>query len=124
MGWWNHGPDGSSLHPDATGLVWGDACANAIDEALSPGDGQDFYDRMTRALNRVAAEFNAAWGRNPTRQEIVAGVLFSMLPVREFAATLEDGPATPPEQVPGLLNVVPLADAAAAYLAREDADGD
>jgi hypothetical protein len=52
MGWWEQGPRD----------VWGDGPADHIDLALSA----------------IVAEFEAEWGRKPTKDEIRAGLEFSL----------------------------------------------
>lgn len=62
MGWWRTGKDGSSLHIEETGLVWGDGPA----------------DIMDNALDEIVTEFLAAYNRKPSRTELEAGLLFSL----------------------------------------------
>lgn len=62
MGWWRAGRDGSSLHLEETGLVWGDGPADIMDDAI----------------DQIAAEFRAAYGRKPSRIELEAGLLFAL----------------------------------------------
>lgn len=63
IGWWHTGLDGRSLQPAPTGMVWGDAPADAMDVALG----------------EIAAVFEAEWGRLPTLDELIAGVRFSAM---------------------------------------------
>lgn len=62
MGWWRAGADGSSLHAEETGLVWGDGPADILDDAIG----------------KIIAEFREAYGRKPTRAELEAGLKFSL----------------------------------------------
>jgi hypothetical protein len=62
MGWWRAGEDGSSLHEEETGLVWGDDPADIVDNAL----------------DEIEQEFLQFWGRKPLRKELVAGILFGL----------------------------------------------
>jgi hypothetical protein len=62
MGWWRAGEDGSSLHAEETGLVWGDGPADIMDDAL----------------DKIVAEFRQDWGRKPSRIELEAGLRFSL----------------------------------------------
>jgi hypothetical protein len=62
MGYWNQGRDGTSLHTEDTGLIWGDAPADVMDEAL-------FGIRVL---------FSAHVGRPPTADEIRAGLEFAL----------------------------------------------
>lgn len=62
MGWWRAGSDGSSLHAEETGLVWGDGPADILDDAI----------------DKISAEFRAAYDRSPSRAELEAGLLFSL----------------------------------------------
>lgn len=66
MGWWRAHRDGCSFGPEeqdeANQLYWGDAPADAIDNAL---------DTITK-------EFEEALDRKPTRQELISGLLFSI----------------------------------------------
>jgi hypothetical protein len=62
MGWWNAGTDGSSLHMEQTGLTWGDSVADIMDEAIS----------------QIVKEFQDAWKRTPTREELEAGLKFAL----------------------------------------------
>ncbi len=60
MGWWQAGPNGSSLHTEDTGMVWGDGPADHVDI---------MFDRVVEA-------FLEAWGRPPTPEEYEAGLKF------------------------------------------------
>jgi hypothetical protein len=62
MGWWRAGRDGSSLHAEETGLVWGDGPADILDDAI----------------DRIVAEFQRDYGRKPSRDELEAGLKFSL----------------------------------------------
>lgn len=62
MGYWNAERDGSSLHDEPTGLIWGDHPADIMDEAIS----------------EIVATFRKDWNRNPTFEEMQGGFLFSM----------------------------------------------
>jgi hypothetical protein len=62
MGWWRAGADGSSLHAEETGLVWGDGPADIMDDAI----------------DKITDEFQAAYGRKPSRIELEAGLQFSL----------------------------------------------
>ena len=65
MGYWNTSPTGESFaegtNPDGSEMLWGDAPADHIDDALV----------------KVIAAFRADLGRAPTVEELVAGMLFS-----------------------------------------------
>ncbi len=87
MGWWNQSAAGESLMPEETGLVWGDPVADILDYAI----------------DEIDAEFERLWGRRASREELVAGMLFSITPD-------DDRPApgsTPARRAPGMLNVGP-----------------
>ena len=62
MGWWRAGKDGSSLHLEETGLVWGDGPADIMDDAIEA----------------IVTQFREAYGRKPTRDELEAGLKFSL----------------------------------------------
>ena len=63
MGYWNQGADGSSLHTEETGLIWGDSPADVFDAAI--GDAvQNFHRRQL--------------GAEPTEEELTAGGQFSL----------------------------------------------
>lgn len=62
MGWWNSAPDGSSLLVEETGLVWGDGPADVMDAALE----------------EIRTQFDSTYHRGPTREELIAGLLFSL----------------------------------------------
>jgi hypothetical protein len=62
MGWWRAGKDGSSLHAEETGLVWGDGPADIMDDAIE----------------KIVAEFLRDYGRKPTQDELIAGLLFAL----------------------------------------------
>lgn len=119
MGWWNAAPDGDSLQEGPTGLIWGDAPADTLCRAFMPEYGTDdgtcseeFHNRLARELGTVRTLFLRDFGRLPTKQEMVAGVLFELREVRDFIRTLPDGPApTPMQTFPGMLNVGPVSDA-------------
>ena len=53
MGYWNQGADGTSLHRNKTGLIWGDSPADIVDDAIDIG-------------------------REPTPEELRAGFAFSL----------------------------------------------
>jgi hypothetical protein len=59
MGWWGQSTDGTSFAGED--LVWGDGPADIVDNAL----------------DKIAEEFRANWGRDPWREEILSGVNFS-----------------------------------------------
>lgn len=61
MGYWNAKADGSSLHTEDTGMVWGDHPADILDDAI---------DKIVRV-------FLEDIGRKPTVDELVAGMKFS-----------------------------------------------
>lgn len=67
MGWWNATEDGGSLVMEDTGLLWGDSVA----------------DVMGNALEKIFKIFNNETGRNPTKEELFGGVLFSARPLWE-----------------------------------------
>lgn len=62
MGYWNQTREGMSLITKPTGLVWGDAPADAMDKMLTA----------------VVTAFMEDLGRMPTEDEIRAGLEFSM----------------------------------------------
>jgi hypothetical protein len=108
MGWWNQDNNGNSLIEDPTGLVWGDRPADIIDGLL---DGGATDAEWAKALQEIREEYQRIWQRDPTRQEIVAGILFSLSEVRVFVRSLDDGPAPAAMQsVPGMRNVGPIDD--------------
>ena len=85
MGWWRAGKDGSSLHLEETGLVWGDSVADIMDDAI----------------DRIVQEFSAEGGRRPTEEELKAGLLFSLggyeePSLRELATNVGPIPGQPP----------------------------
>lgn len=63
MGWWSTDKHGNSFAKDADApeMVWGDAPA----------------DTMGDALNEIIKEFVSDWGRLPTMAELHAGLEFS-----------------------------------------------
>lgn len=63
MGWWSTDKQGNSFAKDADApeMVWGDAPA----------------DTMGDALNEIIKEFMSDWGRPPTMDELHAGLEFS-----------------------------------------------
>ena len=61
MGYWNTNPDGASLLSEDTGMVWGDAPADILGEAI----------------DQIIAVFIEDIGRKPTEAELVAGMKFS-----------------------------------------------
>jgi hypothetical protein len=86
MGWWRAGKDGSSLHAEDTGLVWGDGPADILDDAIEA----------------IVAEFTGAYGRKPTQEELKAGLLFSLSIYDENMERLPDDFRLVPEpQEPG-----------------------
>lgn len=88
MGWWNQGSDGSSLHDEDTGLTWGDAPADALDNAL----------------DLIIGSFEEAFERRPSAAEIRAGMEFT-LNGYDDANIIRLATA---HTRPGLLNVGPL----------------
>ena len=62
MGYWNQTEEGHSLIQEDTGLIWGDSPA----------------DIMDKAIDKIIKLFQKDWNRNPTEQEIKAGLLFSL----------------------------------------------
>ena len=62
MGYWNQGADGTSLHRNKTGLIWGDSPADIVDDAI----------------DMVRAKFTEDIGREPTPEELRAGFAFSL----------------------------------------------
>jgi hypothetical protein len=62
MGYWNQGRDGTSLHTEDTGLIWGDAPADVMDAAV----------------RQINAAFIADIGRPATADEIRAGLEFAL----------------------------------------------
>jgi hypothetical protein len=99
MGWWQHGSDGTSLHDEDTGLIWGDRPADAVDEAI----------------DKIVDDFREVWHRDPTYDEMVAGIKFSLRDSEAWTEYLEvhpgaDGTAQPLayRRVGDLLNVEPV----------------
>jgi len=129
MGWWNQAANGTSLQPEPTGLVWGDMPADAFDRVLR-GDDMDkdrVSERLQHELLYIREEFRRDLDRLPTKQEMVAGLLFSLPDLREFIATQPDGPAPAAMQTfPGMLNVGPVTDAEVEGMRRfmEEDDGE
>lgn len=131
MGWWNSREDGTSLQCDPTGLVWGDGPADVMDAALEQDVQLPYEEREAMwalAMEEIRQDFQAAHQRDPTKQEVLAGALFSLGAVRSFAYKMEDGPAPAPQQTaPGMLNVGPLSDAEwtglGAFMAEVEDDG-
>lgn len=62
MGYWNQSAEGHSLLPEATGLVWGDAPADVIGNAI----------------DEVVEAFERDLGRRPKKAEIEAGIKFTL----------------------------------------------
>lgn len=62
MGYWNQGADGSSLHTEETGLIWGDSPADVFDAAIAD----------------AVRIFTEDVGREPTEEELTAGFQFSL----------------------------------------------
>jgi len=61
MGWWSQDDSGFSFTGDGE-TVWGDGPADTID----------------LALEEIRREYETAWGRPPTKQEIISGLRFSL----------------------------------------------
>jgi hypothetical protein len=99
MGWWNQSADGTSLQPKPTGLVWGDGPADAIDTLLDTPrmllSAAEQTARWKAALDEVCGLFQAEWHRNPTKEELIAGVMFSLGDFRQYLYHLEPGTAGP-----------------------------
>lgn len=64
MGWWSTNEDGVSFisFSEEVEMVWGDSVADILDAAI----------------DRIDKEFQSAWGRRATTEELVAGVRFSL----------------------------------------------
>lgn len=63
MGWWTTNRAGDSFVAEpGQDMVWGDGPADVMDGALV----------------RIVAEFERAWGRKPTGEELIAGLRFGM----------------------------------------------
>lgn len=70
-------------------------------------------------LKSIVKEFELAFNRLPTKQEIIAGILFQLKEVRELLEDLPDGPAPYPQQsAPGMLNVGPISDIEWDFMSR------
>lgn len=69
MGWWNTGRDGTSLHVEDTGLLWGDSPADFMDDALE----------------KIVYDFIMEHERNPTCGELRAGLEFSLMGLKDDA---------------------------------------
>ena len=100
MGYWNAGIDGSSLHERPSGFIWGDEPADTLDIAI----------------DEIVDTFRRDWNRNPTRQEMIGGFMFSLCSEseKEWDALLsESKPWTPigsphaNTSVTGMLNAIP-----------------
>lgn len=91
MGWWQQDTEGHSFADAMAGEtiagVWGDHPADLLDAAF----------------DAIDAAFMEEWGRKPTRQEVEAGIKFSLL-VRKFGSASEGHPV---QQIGGMFNVVP-----------------
>ena len=61
MGWWQITPTGANEGTKATGLVWGDGPADVMDDAL----------------DTIVDKFLDEWGREPSMEELKAGLRFS-----------------------------------------------
>ena len=66
MGWWRQTLDGRSLACEGE-LKWGDGPA----------------DIMEPALNSIFRQFQQSYERNPTAEELKAGIMFSARPMLE-----------------------------------------
>jgi hypothetical protein len=63
MGWWTQNEKGQSFqHAEGDAMFWGDGPADAMDNALE----------------QINAEFERDKGRKPTRDELHAGLEFSL----------------------------------------------
>jgi len=63
MGWWSTNKEGHSFaENDGNGMVWGDAPADVIDNAVA----------------EIVKIFREDWGRPPIKDELIAGVRFSL----------------------------------------------
>lgn len=62
MGYWNSSADGSSLHSEDTGIVWGDSPAEAMEDAI----------------DKIVAIFLQDLDREPTKKELEAGLAFTI----------------------------------------------
>lgn len=62
MGYWSTNETGNSLVVENTGMVWGDAPADAMDEAIAV----------------ISKAFKNDVGRLPTKAEIRAGLEFAL----------------------------------------------
>ena len=78
MGYWNTAPDGASLQDNDTGLVWGDAPADLLDEAQVTQALERIWVRVRR-LNQFVEE-NRPWqlAKEPEQAERLAVVLRSL----------------------------------------------
>ena len=98
MGYWNTTAAGDSLQPHDTGMLWGDAPADALDSAMealitrlhselgrwptieevdSGKFGNPQHPEITRALQEATEVFAADVGRMPTVEELTAGLRFA-----------------------------------------------
>lgn len=93
MGWWGTTQYGDSLQSEPAEMLWGDGPADALSIAFGAEDEPyAFSDRLVVALWDVLDEFRTKLGRLPTKQEMLAGVLFGLPELRKLMGTLPDGP--------------------------------
>ncbi|QWS68274.1 hypothetical protein SEA_VANLEE_158 [Gordonia phage VanLee] len=107
MGYWNTNPAGASLLSEDTGMIWGDIPADEIDSAMAKvindmrhanrewptreeilavflpavdqvDDQHALPTYQVLGVRKAAEEFAEDIGRKPTRDELVAGLHFSL----------------------------------------------
>lgn len=86
MGWWEHGPEGHSFvrssDDDDNLMLWGDGPADIIDNAI----------------HAIKIEFLRDLGRMPSKQEIIAGIMFSTAVLDDLAEEPKDAPHADEDQ--------------------------
>lgn len=86
MGWWEHGLEGHSFvrssDDDDNLMMWGDGPADEIDNAI----------------HRIKIEFLRDLGRMPSKQEIIAGIMFSTAVLDDLADEPKDAPHATEDQ--------------------------
>lgn len=88
MGWWPQDIEGRSFASDENSIgLWGDGPADAIDNAIV----------------EIYREFNECVGRQPTKQELISGFMFSV------GLTTEDGTRYPDNNT-NQLPLIPIPD--------------
>jgi hypothetical protein len=93
MGWWNSTSEGQSLQPESTGIIWGDGPADILGPALASYGKKGKVKSLIKECEKIGKQFEDGLQRPPTKQEMIAGVLFEFAPLRRYMDTLKDGPA-------------------------------